>query len=403
MKYSLLMLLFFMWTYETVAQGIRFETGSWSEVKAKAKSGKKPIFVDAYTTWCGPCKKMAKEVFTKESVGNYFNSTFINYQLDMEKGEGIAFAKQYEVNAFPTLLYFDSEGKLAFKAIGARDEAGLLSQAKLALDPAYQLATYKKEYEAGGKSLSDLTRYVNKLREGGSYAEATVVVTDYFRNMKEKDKLSADGYKLISTYVFDYKSELFEYVLRNLKKYSNIAGKDNVNRYVFNVLAIRTVPGSRGADSRETYYGHLDKYSKYVPVGYLKARMHYFENLNAHADSTFKYARLLFDQQYPMIFPDDKLSYYKIFMANRYIDATGEQFMTALKWAKEAVEENENDYKAAFVYAQLLHKSGKKREALQWAEKAKAAFALNPEAPVMQRLFKADEIGPFIEKLRAEL
>src|SRR5688572_1548693 len=169
--YTIVLLLLFVQA-GVLAQGIQFDEGSWAEIKAKAKASKRPIFVDAYTTWCGPCKKMAKEVFTQENIGNYFNTTFINYQMDMEKGEGIEFAKQFEVNAFPTLLYFDSEGRLAFKAIGAKDETALLSQAKLALNPEYQLATYKKEYEEGGKTISDLTRYVNKLREGGTYATA---------------------------------------------------------------------------------------------------------------------------------------------------------------------------------------------------------------------------------------
>src|SRR5688572_10977096 len=131
MRSYIILLSLLLTTVNLFAQGIQFEQGSWSEVKAKAKTEKKPIFVDAYTTWCGPCKKMAKEVFTQQSIGNYFNTTFINYQMDMEKGEGIEFARQWEVNAFPTLLYFDSDGKLAFKAIGAKDENGLLSQAKL--------------------------------------------------------------------------------------------------------------------------------------------------------------------------------------------------------------------------------------------------------------------------------
>ena len=35
--------------------GIQFVTGTWEEVLAIAKKAKKSIFVDAYTTWCGPC------------------------------------------------------------------------------------------------------------------------------------------------------------------------------------------------------------------------------------------------------------------------------------------------------------------------------------------------------------
>jgi len=403
MKAHTIVLLLLFVQAGVLAQGIQFDEGSWAEIKAKAKAAKKPIFVDAYTTWCGPCKKMAKEVFTQESIGSYFNTTFINYQMDMEKGEGIEFAKQWEVNAFPTLLYFDSEGKLAFKAIGAKDENGLLSQAKLALNPEYQLATYKKEYEEGGKTFSDLTRYVSKLREGGTYATAAQVVTDYFNTMPEKEKVSADAFKLISSYIYDYKSEVFEFVLKNKKKFTAVADKDLVSRYVFNMLAIRTIPGTRGADSRETYYGTLEKYKQYVPTEYLVARMLYFENLNGHADSCYKYAKNLFDKKYPVIREDDKLNYYKIYIANKFIDAEGEKLASATRWAQQAASADARDYKSAFVLAQLLYRSGKKSEALKWAEKAQTGFAANPEAPVVQKLFKAENIGPFVEKLKAEL
>lgn len=403
MKHITTCTFFLLFSVILFGQGIQFEQGTWAEVKAKAKAEKKPIFVDAFTTWCGPCKKMAKDVFTQENVGSYFNNTFVNYQFDMEKGEGIEFAKTFEVNAFPTLLYFDSDGKLAFKAVGAKDENGLLSQAKLALNPEYQLATYKKEYEEGGKTISDLTRYVSKLREGGTYGTAAQVVAEYINALPEKERINADIWKLISSYIYDYKSDVFEFVLKNLKKYNAVAGKDQVNRYVFNLLAIRSVPGSRGADSRETYYGTLEKYKQYVPTEYLVARMLYFENLNGPEDSCFKYAKNLFDKKYSSIYEDDKLSYYKIYMANKFIAAEGEKLEAAMRWAQQAAAANDKDYKNAFVLAQLLYKAGKKSEALKWAQKAQSAFAENPEAPMIQKLFKAENISSFVAKLKTEM
>jgi thiol-disulfide isomerase/thioredoxin len=402
-KYIIVLLLPIVTGIAGKTQGIRFETGSWADVKAKAKAANKPIFVDAYTTWCGPCKAMAKNVFPTKGAGDYFNSHYINYQLDMEKGEGIEFAKQYEVNAFPTLLYFDAAGNLAFKAVGAKDEAGLLSQAKLAMNPDYQLATYKKEYEDSGKTLTGLKQYVNKLREGGSYNTASGMVADYITNMPEKDRFSTDAWQLIRSCIGDYKSPVFEFVLQNKKQYEKLSGKQDVNQYVFNVLASRSVPGSRGADSREIYYGALEKYRKYVPVDYFIARMLYFEHLTGNEDSCYTYAKNLLDKKYEMVQEDDKLAYYRIYMANRYVNEEGEKMSSALRWAQEAVAVNAHDYKPAFVLAQLLYKQGKYKEALKWAETAQAGLASKPDAPVMQKLFKADTIQPFIEKVKAQL
>lgn len=65
--------------------GISFEHSSWEDILKKAKEENKLIFIDAYTTWCGPCKMMARNVFTDAEVGTFFNQNFINVKLDMEK------------------------------------------------------------------------------------------------------------------------------------------------------------------------------------------------------------------------------------------------------------------------------------------------------------------------------
>ena len=79
--------------------GISFQEMSWTDALAKANKNERLIFVDCYTSWCGPCKKMAKDVFTNAEVGDYFNAHFLNLKIDMEKGEGPALAKKYQVKA----------------------------------------------------------------------------------------------------------------------------------------------------------------------------------------------------------------------------------------------------------------------------------------------------------------
>ena len=77
--------------------------------------------MDAYTTWCGPCKRMAAEVFTEPEVGRFYNENFINVKIDMEKGEGIELARQYDVYAYPTLLFINGEGELVHRGLGYQD------------------------------------------------------------------------------------------------------------------------------------------------------------------------------------------------------------------------------------------------------------------------------------------
>ena len=77
--------------------GIRFIEGEkWENVLKAAQEQDKYIFMDCYTSWCGPCKALAKDIFTRKDVGDFFNANFINVKYDMEKGEGKELNKRYK-------------------------------------------------------------------------------------------------------------------------------------------------------------------------------------------------------------------------------------------------------------------------------------------------------------------
>lgn len=129
MKNIFLIIVFSFFTVNFIqAQGIQFFEGTWQEALALSKKENKPIFVDAYTVWCGPCKYMAKNVFTDKNVGTYYNENFINYKYDMEKGDGPDFATQYRVTAYPTLLYITADGKVIHRVIGGKQPEDFIKE-----------------------------------------------------------------------------------------------------------------------------------------------------------------------------------------------------------------------------------------------------------------------------------
>lgn len=101
-------------------EGIQFFTGTWQQALDKAKNENKYIFLDAYASWCGPCKMMKHKTFTDKAVAEFYNKNFISVAVDMEKGEGPVLANKYAVEAYPTLIYFKPDGKLIGKAMGFR-------------------------------------------------------------------------------------------------------------------------------------------------------------------------------------------------------------------------------------------------------------------------------------------
>lgn len=99
-------------------KGIVFTKGTWAEILKKAKSENKVIFFDAYTTWCGPCKLLQKNVFTRADVAQVFNKKFINVKFDMESGEGPMLAEKYPLQGYPTLFFINPDGTMVKEVIG---------------------------------------------------------------------------------------------------------------------------------------------------------------------------------------------------------------------------------------------------------------------------------------------
>lgn len=114
--------------------GISFEGMDLEKAKKEAKKTGKLIFIDAYTDWCGPCKRMAATSFKDPSVGDLFNENFVNIKIEMEKdADGPEVARLYRVVAYPTLLIIDANGKLVKQTMGMKTSEQLIAFANSAL------------------------------------------------------------------------------------------------------------------------------------------------------------------------------------------------------------------------------------------------------------------------------
>jgi thioredoxin 1 len=113
-------------------KGIEFFNGTLKEALAKAKAEKKAVFFDAYAFWCGPCKNMELNVFTDQTLGNYFNEHFVSIRIDMEKGEGPDLARKFtSIDGYPSMLFLDNEGHVIKTLLGSRHTEDLLAEGKL--------------------------------------------------------------------------------------------------------------------------------------------------------------------------------------------------------------------------------------------------------------------------------
>jgi thiol-disulfide isomerase/thioredoxin len=195
----------------TFAQCIEFFHGTWEEALVKAETEGKLIFVDAYTTWCGPCKKMSANVFPKAEVGDVFNANFINVKLDMEKEESVTFRQNHRVRAYPTLFWINGKNEAVHTSVGGKQVAQLIGVAEEAIAKQDDLPALTAEWEAGDRDPKLAFTYIRALvRRGENHLR---VANDYLRN--QKDLTTEGNLNIIQVAATNADSRIFDLLMQN--------------------------------------------------------------------------------------------------------------------------------------------------------------------------------------------
>lgn len=209
-------------------RSIQFDHMTFAEAMAKAKKENKLIFIDAYTTWCGPCKWMAKNMFTKDQIADYYNANFINAKFDMEKGEGIDLAKRYDVRCYPNLLFIDGDGNLVHRSAGAAENVeDYIALGETAKNPEKRFSKFLEQYESRKNESAFLASYINALSM--TCLPMDELVNSYFAMQKEDELMSEENWKMISSYLTDMDSREFTYLIQHKNQFSDKYSAKDVN------------------------------------------------------------------------------------------------------------------------------------------------------------------------------
>ena len=176
-----------------------FRSISFDEALKAAKQEKKLVFIDFYTDWCGPCKKMAKEVFPQKQVGDFMNAKFVNLKLNAEQ-EGKELAARYKVSAYPTFVVLDTEGKVVTELKGSMDGQAFIQKLGDQLNPDMTPERMAERYKAGERTPELVNAYALSLMEKGNEDEGFKVVDDYFQSLSEAERLNSANSFLFTRY-----------------------------------------------------------------------------------------------------------------------------------------------------------------------------------------------------------
>lgn len=342
------------------AQGVAFEHFSWAETLAKAKKENKLVFMDAFTTWCGPCKMLNKQTFPDSSAGVFFNQYFVNLKMDMEKGEGMDLARKYGVEVYPTLLFFNADGVVIHRAAGFYPPAEFLALGKIAIDSTRNLSALETRYRNGNRDRTTLLQLL-EARTAAYDPNAGALADEYLK--QESDLNTPENKQVILRHSGDPFSIGFKFLVQNKTAFEPQVTQEEVTAFVDQIfenyqqtqptLAMDQVQrlysacypeqGERPASAyRLTYYQQRSDYEHFAPA----AADHY--------------------TRFPSDDPAELNETAWLFAENVTDPAL---LQKALAWAQKSVTLSEmanNQH----TLARLLAKLGKKKEAAKAAQRS---------------------------------
>lgn len=218
-------------------KGISFKHEAWADILKLAKAENKLIFVDCYTSWCGPCKMLAKTVFRDAKVGLLMNSKFINVKMDMEKGEGIDIRSKYDIKAYPTLLFINSDEEVEHRIVGVVSSDDFIKGANDVLS-GKGLAIYMKKYKNGVRDTTFLREYIQLMSYADLQNEAADATLELFQVKGMNYMQTSNGWKLFNTNISDPYSPLALYFWDNLPLLAEKVGKGIVEEKIVSICTI---------------------------------------------------------------------------------------------------------------------------------------------------------------------
>ncbi|MGN6509250.1 MAG: thioredoxin fold domain-containing protein [Chitinophaga sp.] len=379
MKKLLFMLL--MLPAFSFAQGVDFEKGlSWEQVMAKAKAENKYVFVDCFTTWCGPCKYMTEQVFPKAEMGKFFNEKFISVKVQMDKTAGdnehvknwyadaAMIAKEYSINAYPTFLYFSPDGKIVHRVVGGGEAAEFIAKSEKAFNPATQYYTQLAKYKEGKSKPEDLRVMAMNAMDVYDKANASKIAAEYLAT--QKDLTTPENIRFLDKFTSSSKDAGFAIFLKNGKKVDAVLGKGKAAAKVKAIVAAEEIyskvmrPGVT-ADWTAIEKSVKEKYPQYADEVVTLGKVRY--SMMTKDWGTFQVNVVAYMKKYGADMDPQMLNQFAWTVFENCPDMNC--VTEALEWSKRSLEKGDEPM-FMDTYANILYKLGKKEEAIAVQEKA---------------------------------
>lgn len=229
-------------------QGVNFEDITLSQALKKAGAEGKLVFVDGYTSWCGPCRWMSEEQFTLPEAGAFFNERFVNVKFDLEKGDGVDIAKRYDIKAYPTFLILRPDSTLQHVIVGCDTLHLFIPMVERGLNEKSSLHYLEGRRSEGNMTKGEMADAIVAYLDAYRKDEAQALAEELFGRLTDQEKLTKDYWVVFETITYDQLlSPRYRYVVENYRRFADDIPQEGREKVVRTMLTDHLYNHTNGA------------------------------------------------------------------------------------------------------------------------------------------------------------
>lgn len=230
---KLLLLVLSLSSFERVHGQLTIVNQDYAKALNIAQKENKLLFIDFYTTWCGPCKVLDKTIFRNDSLGEILGKNVVLLQYDAEKDTVFHLTKKYHIFIYPSAVILNKDGYVVDRNYGfPGNDFSTLCKSVLDFTNKSVERNNQNIIIKGYSNKIDLSAYpkfyVDYVGNAKARKPSREIIKSYF---SENHDIFSEEY--FSTLIYFSVSDKADIIVKNKKKYIDLYGELETTALLF--------------------------------------------------------------------------------------------------------------------------------------------------------------------------